>query len=65
MAGAIVNKIWEAMGLNAHNEDEEYYEDDEVMEEEQPQEEVGGFFKRNKVVNMHLQISVKTAILNV
>ena len=52
MAGAIVNKIWEAMGLNAHNEDEEYYEDDEVMEEEQPQEEVGGFFKRNKVVNM-------------
>ena len=26
MAGAIVNKIWEAMGLNAHNEDEEYYE---------------------------------------
>ena len=32
MAGAIVNKIWEAMGLNAQ-EDEEYY-DDEIMEEE-------------------------------
>ena len=53
MAGAIVNKIWEAMGLNAQ-EDEEYY-DDEIMEEEpQQQEENVGFFKRNreKVVNM-------------
>ncbi len=55
MAGAIVNKIWEAIGLNTQ-EDEEYYDDEEMMEEEeeqqQPQEEVGGFFKRNKVVNM-------------
>lgn len=54
MAGAIVNKIWEAMGLNTQ-EDEEYY-DDEIMEEEEPQqqEENVGFFKRNreKVVNM-------------
>ena len=52
MAGAIVNKIWEAIGLNTQvDEEEEYYEDDEIIEEE-PQEEFGGFFKRNKVVNM-------------
>lgn len=53
MAGAIVNKIWEAIGLNTQ-EDEEYYDDDEMMEEEEqhPQEEVGGFFRKNKVVNM-------------
>ncbi len=52
MAGAIVNKIWEAIGLNNNQEEDEYYEDDEVMEEEeQQQEETGGFFKR-KVVNM-------------
>ena len=54
MAGAIVNKIWEAMGLNMQ-EDEEYYDDDEIMEEEtQQQEESVGFFKRNreKVVSM-------------
>lgn len=51
MAGAIVSKIWEAMGLNA--QDEEEYEDEEIYEEEeqQPEENVG-FFKRNKVVNM-------------
>lgn len=56
MAGAIVNKIWQAMGLNTQDEEEEYYDDDEVMEEEEQQpEENGGFFnniKRNKVVNM-------------
>lgn len=54
MAGAIVNKIWEAMGLNMQ-EDEEYYDDEEIMEEEtQQQEESVGFFKRNreKVVSM-------------
>lgn len=55
MAGAIVNKIWQAMGLNTQDE-EEYYDDDEVMEEEEQQpEENGGFFnniKRNRVVNM-------------
>lgn len=54
MAGAIVNKIWEAIGLNTQQDDEEYYDDDEMMEEEeeqQPEENVG-FFKRNKVVNM-------------
>ena len=54
MAGAIVNKIWEAMGLNAQ-EDEEYVDDDEIMEEEETQQEENvGFFKRNreKVVNM-------------
>lgn len=56
MAGAIVNKIWQAMGLNTQDEEEEYYDDDEVMEEEEQQpEENGGFFnniKRNRVVNM-------------
>lgn len=53
MAGAIVNKIWHAMGLNAQDDEEEYYDDDEMMEEEeQQQEENVGFFKRNKVVNM-------------
>lgn len=52
MAGAIVNKIWEAMGLNTQ-EDDEYYEDEEVIEEEETQQEENvGFFKRNKVVNM-------------
>lgn len=52
MAGAIVNKIWEAMGLNSQ-EDEEYYDDDEIIEEEETQQEENvGFFKRNKVVNM-------------
>ena len=56
MAGVIVNKIWQAMGLNTQDEEEEYYDDDEVMEEEEQQpEENGGFFnniKRNRVVNM-------------
>ena len=56
MAGAIVNKIWQAMGLNTQDEEEEYYDDDEIMEEEEQQpEENGGFFnniKRNRVVNM-------------
>ena len=57
MAGAIVNKIWQAMGLNTQDEEEEYFDDDEVMEEEEQQqpEENGGFFnniKRNRVVNM-------------
>ncbi len=53
MAGAIVNKIWEAMGLNTQDEDEYYDDEEEMMEEEEQQpEEVGGFFKRNKVVNM-------------
>lgn len=53
MAGAIVNKIWQAMGLNAQEDDEEYYDEEEIMdEEEQGQEENLGFFRRNKVVNM-------------
>ncbi len=57
MAGAIVNKIWEAMGLNAQENDEEYYDDEEIIEEEsdtEPEERGFGFFKSNreKVVNM-------------
>ena len=63
MAGAIVNKIWEAMGLNTQVEDEEYYDDEEIYEEEQPQEESRGFFNinRNKVVSMP-QTQVKMVI---
>ena len=62
MAGAIVNKIWEAMGLNAQPDEGEYYEDDEIIEEEQqPEESVGFFGKRNKVVNMP-QTQVKMVI---
>ena len=52
MAGAIVNRIFEAIGLNG-TEDEEYYdENEELIEEEQTQEENVGFFRRNRVVNM-------------
>ena len=62
MAGAIVNKIWQAMGLNAQEDDEEYYDEEEIMdEEEQGQEENLGFFRRNKVVNMP-QTQVKMVI---
>lgn len=57
MAGAIVNKIWEAMGLNVQDEDEYYDEDEEIMEEDETEEvEDRGLFSsiRNskKVVNM-------------
>ena len=55
MAGAIVNKIWEAIGLNPDVEDEYYDDEEEGMEEVEQQEENGGFFninRRNKVVNM-------------
>lgn len=52
MAGAIVNKIWEAIGLNP-DEENEYYDEEEMMEEENQPEERGGFFGINrKVVNM-------------
>lgn len=51
MAGAIVNKIWEAIGLNTQEDEEEYYDDEEIMEEEQPAEGVRSFFGK-KVVNM-------------
>lgn len=57
MAGAIVNKIWEAMGLNVQDEDEYYEDDEEIMEEDESEEvEDRGLFSsiRNskKVVNM-------------
>ena len=67
MAGAIVNKFFEAIGLNSQDNDEEYYDDDELMEEENEQEETGlSFFNRrnreSKVVNMPERHQVRMVI---
>ena len=56
MAGAIVNKIWKAIGLDTENEEEYYDENEEIEEVEDQPEENGGFFNirrnKDKVVNM-------------
>lgn len=66
MAGAIVNKFFEAIGLNSQESEEEYYDEEELMEEENEQEETGlSFFKRNKadkVVNMPQTHQVRMVI---
>ena len=69
MAGAIVNKFFEAIGLNSQENEEEYYDDEEIMEEEEEnkeQEETGlSFFRRNrdsKVVNMPQTHQVRMVI---
>ena len=69
MAGAIVNKFFEAIGLNSQENEEEYYDDEEVMneEEENEQEETGlSFFNRRnreaKVVNMPQSHQVRMVI---
>lgn len=68
MAGAIVNKFFEAIGLNSQENDEEYYDEDEIIdEEENEQEETGlNFFNRrnkeSKVVNMPQTHQVRMVI---
>ena len=68
MAGAIVNKFFEAIGLNSQENDEEYYDEDEVMEEEENEQEETGlsFFNRrnkeSKVVNMPQTHQVRMVI---
>ena len=69
MAGAIVNKFFEAIGLNSQENEEEYYDDEELMEEENEneQEETGlSFFNRrnreSKVVNMPQSHQVRMVI---
>lgn len=67
MAGAIVNKFFEAIGLNSQESEEEYYDEEELMEEEENEQEETGlsFFKRNKadkVVNMPQTHQVRMVI---
>ena len=68
MAGAIVNKFFEAIGLNSQENDEEYYDEEEIVDEdENEQEETGlSFFNRrnreSKVVNMPQSHQVRMVI---
>ena len=68
MAGAIVNKFFEAIGLNSQENDEEYYDEEEIVDEdENEQEETGlNFFNRrnkeSKVVNMPQTHQVRMVI---
>lgn len=70
MAGAIMNKIYDFLGVETEGEDEELdsrnenlygYNYDKEEEEEEP--EARGFFsKRNKVVNMPQQQQVRMVV---
>ena len=65
MAGAIMNKVWNLFGMDQAEgeevEDEDVYDYD--YEEEEPEvEEKRGFIKKNKVVQMPQQQSIKMVI---
>lgn len=68
MASAIMNKVWNLLGME--QEEEENYEDDNNLydydydeEESEPAvEEKRGFIKKNKVVSMPQQQSIKMVI---
>ena len=65
MAGAIVNKFFEAIGLNSQENEEEYYDDEEIMEEEEENESkgiFGGLGRKNRVVAMPQTQSIKMVI---
>lgn len=60
MASAIMNKVWNLLGMEQDNEDYEeenniYGNDYEEEEDEQEVEEKKGFIKRNKVIPMTQQ----------
>ena len=67
MSGAIMNKVWNLFGMdpadNEEVEDEDVYDYDYNNEEEEPEvEEKKSFIKRNKVVAMPQQQSIKMVI---
>ena len=66
MAGAIMNKVWNLLGME-QAEEEDYEEETNVYdydyEEEEPEvEEKKGFMKKNKVVAMPQQQAIKMVI---
>ena len=55
MSGAIMNKVWDFLGMDVAEEEEEVLDNNEYAyeeDEEEPQEEKKLFGRRNKVVNM-------------
>ena len=67
MSGAIMNKVWNLFGMdpsdNEEVEEDDVYDYDYNNEEEEPEvEEKKSFIKRNKVVAMPQQQSIKMVI---
>ena len=69
MAGAIVNKLFEAIGLNSQENEEEYYDEEELMDEENENEQeetclsfINRRNRESKVVNMPQSHQVRMVI---
>ena len=52
MSGAIMNKIWGALGVDTETDEEEYENEEEEVVEDEEAKENNLFGRRNKVVSM-------------